>query len=181
MKRLWPWIAATVVLAAALHLALVAATPRLVNALWLSRLSAAGVPINQISHAKRPKPAVRDIVGYDNPDNLSSFMIYDLSRGPVRIHARAVREAAYWSICFVDADTNVFGLVRDQDVSGDAVDIVLVRRGQTHAVEPGERVLASPTDRGVALFRTIMPDRYDPKAVAQLAAVNAESQAEPAQ
>jgi uncharacterized membrane protein len=180
LKRAWPWVAVTLFLAVAGHFALVFATPWIVNTIWLNRLTAAGVPYNEISHAKRPKPAGKDVVGYDNPDNLPSFMLYDLSKGPVRIKAKVAREAAYWSVSFIDSDTDVFGLVRDADVKGDDVNVLLEKAGQTSAPEAGERVIRSPTDKGVVLFRLIMPNRYDAKTVARLVQANAQSHAVPA-
>lgn len=178
MKRLWPWAVAASVIAIAGHLILVINTPWLVNAMWVAKLRAAGVAMNEMGHMKRPKIAGKDVVGYDNPDNLSSFLLFDVSKSPIRIHARVVREAAYWSVCFVDDKTDVFGLVRDSDISGDYVTVVLAKPSQRVAAAQGEKVIYAPTNTGIVLFRVIMPDRTNIKAVAKLVALNADASVE---
>lgn len=172
------WLAATLVLAAAIHVAAVRATPAFVNFVWLTMLDWNGLKSNDLVHAMKPKPQGRDVVGYDNPDNVSSFIIYDVSEAPLRVRARVVREAPYWSLSFVDYETDVFALIRDKDVEGDVVTIVLAREGADYKAQEGERVVTAPTDKGVVLFRMIVPDRMDLATVQRLAAVKAESTAE---
>ena len=178
MRRNWPWVLVVLAVAVVGHFAIVAATPRLVNTVWLTFLNSAGMKANELSNGTRAKLAGRDVVGYDNPDNMSSFLIFDVSKGPVRIHVPVIRDAVYWSICAVDDDTNVFLLLRDRDLTSDDAVVVLVRTGDTYTPLKAEHVAVAPTARGVVLLRTIMRNRYDGKEVARLAAEKAKGYAE---
>lgn len=175
MNRLWPWIALTLAIAVVTQFAFVAETPWIVNSLWFRELHAAGVNSDVIYHMGRPKTAGNDVVGYDNPDDLSSFMIYDVSKHPIRIRARVIRKAAAWSICFIDDQTNVFALIRGANAHSDYLNVVLATRRQAVHRRPGERIVYAPTSTGTVLIRTIMPDRYDAAAVARLVRLNAQS------
>lgn len=178
IRRAIPWLLATLLVAAAVHVGAVFATPTIVNHSWFARLKNEGPRINVLGNARRAKPAGQDIVGYDNPDNVSSFMLFDVSETPVRLHLRVVREAAYWSVSFVADDTNVFRLIRDNDVSADALDIVLVGPHATYQPRPSEQIVRAPTQRGMVLVRMIVPDRSDAESVARLAAIKNESRSE---
>ena len=178
MTRLWPWLTATLVLSIIGHFLIVAEMPMIVNFGWLKLLHSAGMNANELSNATHAKLAGRDVVGYDNPDNISSFLIYDVSKAPLRIHAPVIRDAAYWSISAVDYSTNVFFLLRDADLTADTATIVIVGKGQVYIPRPGERVAVAPTSQGVVLIRAIVPNRYDPKQVARIIAEKATGYAE---
>lgn len=178
MKNALPWIAATAVVALMAHVFALEATPFLINRAWAERLEHDGLRPNVLAHARRAKPAGQDIVGYDNPDNVSSFMLFDVSNRPVRLHLRVVREAVYWSTAFVADDTGVFHLIRDSDVSGDVIDVVLVGPHGAYRPAPGERVVRAPTDRGSVVMRMIVPDRSDAETIARLAAIKSEGRCE---
>ncbi len=178
MKRFWPWLAATLVLSIIGHFLIVAETPAIVNFAWLKLLHSAGMNANELSNATHAKLAGRDVVGYDNPDNVSSFLIYDVSKAPLRIHVPVIRDAAYWSVSAVDYSTNVFFLLRDTDLANNSATIVIVEKGQVYIPRPGERVAVAPTAQGVVLIRAIVPNRYDPKQVAHLVAEKASAYAE---
>ena len=178
MKKIWPWLAATLVLSLVGHLLIVAEMPAIVNFGWLKLLHSAGMNANELSNATHAKLAGRDIVGYDNPDNISSFLIYDVSKSPLRIHVPVIRDAAYWSISAVDYSTDVFFLLRDADLTGNDATIVIVGKGQSYKPRPGERVAVAPTSQGVVLIRAIVQNRYDVKQVAHIVAEKAAGYAE---
>jgi len=178
VRKLWPWIVLTLALSLGGHFLIVAEMPAIVNFAWLHLLESAGMNANELSNASHAKLAGKDVVGYDNPDNISSFLIYDVSKAPLRIHVPVVRDAAYWSIAAVDYSTSVFLLLRDTDLRENSATIVLVGKGETYLPRPGEHVAVAPTLRGVVLIRTIAPNRYDRKQVAHLIAEKAKGYAE---
>lgn len=97
---------------------------------------------NRLYHGKI-KRAPKDIVPLDNPDNLSSFAIYDVSRHPVRIRAAVSRGAPYWSIALTAYNTDSFYVVNDRQVSGDIVSVVITRTGDSFGPCEGDRVVAA--------------------------------------
>jgi uncharacterized membrane protein len=179
MTKLWPWLSATLVPSIMGHFLIVAEMPAIVNFGWLKLLHSAGMNANELSNATHAKLAGRDVVGYDNPDNISSFLIYDVSKAPLRIHVPVIRDAAYWSISAVDYSTNVFFLLRDTDLKDDTASIVIVAKNQPYTPRPGERIAVAPTSQGVVLIRAIVPNRYDPEQVAHIIAEKAIGYAEP--
>lgn len=134
---------------------------------------------NRLYHGKI-KRAPKDIVPLDNPDNLSSFAIYDVSRHPVRIRAAVSRGAPYWSIALTAYNTDSFYVVNDRQVSGDTVSVVITRMGDSFVPCEGDRVVAAPSEKGIVLVRTILPQARDGAALEALMATQTLASMEPA-
>jgi len=149
------WIAATLAVAALVHLASLYLLPHLVMARALSLM---GAP-NTIHFGKRPDAAARGVVR-PSPDLLYATCPFDLAKGPLRVTAR-VPHATYWSVSAFDADTNNFFVKNDRQVTGDTIELLLVQRGKAwppldNALE--RVILFPPTEKGLILFRTLIDD-----------------------
>jgi uncharacterized membrane protein len=154
--RNWKWIAATLLIAAVVHGASVLLLPRLV--MFRAMAGTTGpAGINTMVHAPRPSSRSRGVVR-PSPDLLYSICVYDLSaaNGAVRVSTHDAPQT-YWSVSVFDADTNNFHALNDRQAKTGAADFVLVTAGRSFAA--GELpVVATPTNRGIVLFRTLVND-----------------------
>jgi uncharacterized membrane protein len=152
----WPWFAATLVVALAVHLASVVLLPHVVMSRALDRLTRRA-DFNTISHGTRPNSDSRAIVR-PSPDLLYSTCPYDLSRGPLLVWARVPR-GTYWSVSAFDANTNNFFVRNDRQAANGEVHLVLTPPDQDkQPVVKGAIRVSSPTMRGLVLIRTLIND-----------------------
>jgi uncharacterized membrane protein len=154
--RNWKWIAATLLMAAAVHVAAVFFLPRLImlrTVAGISKLTAA----NTIFHAPRPNSSSRGVVR-PSPDMLYSICVYDLgaAAGAIRVSTHDMPET-YWSVSLFDVDTNNFYALNDRQTKAGAADFLLAAPG-TSAESAGLPVVVAPTNRGIVLFRTLISD-----------------------
>jgi uncharacterized membrane protein len=156
--RAWiGWIAATIVVAAAVHLASVWVLPHTVMHIALNRMGA----MNTIHHQKRVDEHARGVVR-PSPDLLYSACPFDLSNGSLEVKA-PVPPNTYWSVSAFDTDTDNFFALNDRQIGGQPLElIILPPRG---GVEPmhiaGRLVIRAPTTRGLVLFRTLVNSEKD--------------------
>ena len=150
-----PWSAATVIIATLVHLGSMYELPRLVTARALARMG----PPNAMHFAPRSDETSRTVVR-PSPDLLYAACPFDLSKGPLKVTAR-VPHSTYWSVAAYDAAANNF-FVRDaMQITGDAIEIIALRRGTPlpHLDNAAERiVLFAPTAKGVVLIRLFIND-----------------------
>ncbi|HSZ74291.1 MAG TPA: DUF1254 domain-containing protein, partial [Rhizomicrobium sp.] len=112
-----------------------------------------GAP-NAMHHAPRVDANARTVVR-PSPDLLYSECSFDLTKGPLRVNA-VVPAGTYWSVSAFDSRTNNFFVLDDRTAKG-GVDFVLAMKGA--AIHAGAlRVVISPTEHGVLLFRTLIND-----------------------
>ncbi|HXC56092.1 MAG TPA: DUF1254 domain-containing protein [Rhizomicrobium sp.] len=154
LRRNWAWIAATLLLAAAVHVASVMLTPHVIMALTMRGIASRAGLLNHMVHGRRPTAASRGVVR-PSPDLLYSSCVYDLSGGPVRVHASGM-PATYWSVSLFDADTDNFYVVNDRQAKTGGVDFLIVPPSQDRPL-PGN-VVRSPSLRGLVLVRTLIDD-----------------------
>lgn len=148
-SRLLPWVALTLVIAVIVHGATLVALPHFIMSQAMSKMGA----INTIHHGRRVDETSRGVVR-PSPDLLYSSCPYDLSAGPLRVHA-PVPPGTYWSVSAFDADTDNY-FVRNDRQSGGVVDFYVVHGAA--ALPPGATTILSPTRRGLLLFRTLIND-----------------------
>lgn len=149
------WLGATLMVAALVHMGSVRALPRIAMARALARIG----PSNVMHYSERPNASSRLIVR-PNPDMLSAFCPFDLSKGPVKLIAR-VAHSTYWSVSAYDAATNNFFVRDDQQIAGNAIEVVALRRGMRLPPlggAPEQAILISPTKRGLFLVRLLIDD-----------------------
>ena len=154
LGRSWIYVAAALVIAVGTHVALVMAVPHLVMARALQKMSARH-GFNVMTHMPRPDATARGVVR-PSPDLLYSACPFDLMQAPGGVlHVRATAMPdTYWSVSVFDADTNNIFVLNDRQAKNDAVDFVIV--GPHQDKEPLARIVRSPTERGLVLFRTLI-------------------------
>ena len=154
-RDLGSWLAATLAIALLVHFGTLYALPRLVMRRALRTM---GEP--NAMHFGTPPTAASRVVVRPSPDILYASCPFDLSSGPLRVTA-SVPHSTYWSVSAFDAATNNFFVRNDRQVTGDALELLLVQRGQTlslsdHALE--RVIVFAPSKRGLLLFRTVIDD-----------------------
>ena len=154
-RRLGSWLAVTLAIALLVHFGTLYALPRLVMRRALRTM---GEP-NSMHFGTRPTAASR-IVVRPSPDILYASCPFDLSSWPLRVIA-SVPHSTYWSVSAFDSATNNFFVRNDREVTGDSIELLLVRRGQTLPLSDNalQRVIVvAPSKRGLLLFRTVVDD-----------------------
>jgi uncharacterized membrane protein len=156
IARNWKWIAATLLVAAAMHAATVLFLPRLIMLRTVASISKQAAA-NTILHAPRPNARSRGVVR-PSPDMLYSICVYDLGAagGAIRVSTHDMPET-YWSVSLFDVDTNNFYALNDRQTKAGAADFLLAAPG-TSAESAGLPVVVPPTNRGIVLFRTLIND-----------------------
>lgn len=155
-RREWTgWIGATFVVAMLVHLVVLHELPRYIMARTLARIG----PPNAMYFGRRPD-ATFHLVVRPSPDLLYAACPFDLSKGPLRVTAR-VPHSTYWSVSAFDSATNNFFVRNDQQITGNAIEIIALRRGMT-LPSPGNApehvILFAPTTTGLFLFRLLIND-----------------------
>lgn len=156
IARSWKWIAATLLVAAAVHGASVLVLPRLIMTRTMAGI-AKSAGINTITHAPRATWRSRGVVR-PSPDLLYSICVYDLGAtdGAVRVSTHDMPET-YWSVSMFDANTNNFYALNDRQAKTGTADFLLVGSGRS-AGAGRLPVVTAPTNRGIVLFRTLVHD-----------------------
>lgn len=162
MKRwIGPLIVAVVAGFAGWYLTL-AATPMVIMDQAWERLAAQS-GFNQMTHAPLVSAESQTIVR-PSPDLAYSVCAFDLTDGPIKVHAHPV-PGHYWSLTVFDSETNVAFVESDRDSNGTPVDVVLATADQ--AMPGGVRKITMPSIKGVALLRVLLNDRAEFGAVSR--------------
>lgn len=155
MKRLVCPALLAVGVAVATHYAAVLAFPYLRMEAAMRGISG-GERVNVWLHARRVTPDSRRVVR-PAPEFAYSSCVYDLSQHPLRLHVAAWPR--YWSLSLYAANTDNFLTLGDRDHPA-GVDLVLT------AGDAPAAAVHSPSTRGIALIRRLVPDAEDWTAVA---------------
>jgi uncharacterized membrane protein len=160
----WGFVAAALAIAVGVHLASVAAIPRVVMGIALEKMTQRG-GINTMTHALRATAASRGVVR-PSPDLLYSACPFDLDKagGALRVRSFGM-PPSYWSVSVFDARTDNVYVLNDRQAKDGAVDFVIVGPRDGGALRA--KSVRVPTARGLVLFRTLI-DRD-----AHLAAIDA--------
>ena len=160
IAKSWKWIAATLLVAAVVHGASMFLLPRLIMLRTMAGIAKQTAGINTILHSPRADWHSRGVVR-PSPDLLYSICVYDLDAagGAVRVSTHDMPKT-YWSVSVFDADTNNFYALNDRQASTGAADFVLTAPGKSTGAGRLP-VIATPTGRGIVLFRTLVNDEAD--------------------
>ncbi len=135
------------------HVALVLAVPNVLMRVAMNRISENGAAINRFQFGDRTTQNSRGVVR-PSPDLAYSSCVYDLSDGPLLVSAAPSPGQGYVSLSVFAANTdNVAALDSSQYPQG--IRFVLAMPGQAAPV--GERVIQSPSARGIILDRRLAP------------------------
>ena len=159
----WIWIGLTLLVAMLVHLGSLYAIPRMVMRRVMRRMG----PPNTIRYGGRPT-AGRG-VARPSPDMLYASCSFDLSTGPLLVTAH-VPHSTYWSVSAFDSATNNFFVRNDRQVTGDSLQVVLMRHGQRPPAlaSPEHAIVFAPSRRGVVLFRTVIDENKNLPALTAL-------------
>ncbi|HQV02831.1 MULTISPECIES: DUF1254 domain-containing protein [unclassified Novosphingobium] len=141
------------VAAAVGHVGLVYVTPHFLMNIAMKRISQDGKLINQFYFGPRTTQNSRGVVR-PSPDLAYSSCAYDLSGGPLLIEAQPSPDNGYVSISVFAANTDNIA-VFDSAINPQGIRFVLAREGQ--ATPAGEKVVISPSDKGIVLDRRLAP------------------------
>lgn len=154
MNRKAALVATFLIAALAGHLGLVLATPHVLMRGAMKKLSGPDAKVNGFVFGPRTTSASRNVVR-SSPDLAYSSCVFDLSKGPLRIEAAPTADGGYASISIFAANTDNIA-VFDTSQFPAGIRFVLARKGD--AARPGERMVFSPTDKGIILDRRLAPN-----------------------
>ncbi|MFN0119734.1 MAG: DUF1254 domain-containing protein [Blastocatellia bacterium] len=177
MKKLLPWIVATVALAALLHIISMWYLPQFLTARAVQRIYArrqTGVPVNTMTHGVL-RVAGTDTVVRDNPDTVTSLAVYDLSARPLRVKCVIPPQDNYWSVSFFDWNTDNYRVINDRTAKAKEFEVVLVKPNSQYQQRGNEEVIVAPSARGIALIRMIVTDRNNKEELAKLSEAQKQS------
>lgn len=159
MSPVRKWFLGVILGAVVLHVLAVWSAPRLIMAIAIDRIGARAGGANTLEHAPRITEASRDVVR-PAPDLAYSVCVYDVSAGPVRLVLP--KTATYASVSLFDDTTNNFLVVNDRSVEGAAQEIWVVGSATQAGTPPASvQVVEAPSDKGVVLFRRVIPSDAD--------------------
>lgn len=160
MSRWIGWISSVLAVAVIVHVATLHVLSRRIDRRIESRVFANIGRLNAMHFGRRPDENSRGVVR-PSPDLLYASCPFDLSKGPLRLIAH-VAHTTYWSVAGFDAATNNFFVRDDRQVTGDVIDLIVVRPGMTPPPSsPGETIVHAPTDKGLFLTRILINDERD--------------------
>ena len=148
-------ISAVLLLAAVFHVLTLAAFPTLVMLALKRSTEKAGHPMNTLIHAPRVTADSKRVVR-PSPDLLYSACGFDVSEKPLKIIAPV--PDTYWSVSFFASNTDNFFVLNDRQARSKRVEILLVGPGASPPKPGRARVIVSPTDQGVIIFRMLIMD-----------------------
>ena len=154
MKGVGKYVVTALLVAVAVHLAFIYATPRVLMNIAFERLSTSGA--NTWRLGPRVTASSRTIVR-PSPDFAYSACAYDLSGGPLTL--RVAPWPQYWSLSLYAANSDNYFVIDDREARAGA-EIVLARSGRA-APDTSLQVVRSPSTRGIALIRRLAPSAAD--------------------
>jgi len=155
MKKIIPWIIATLVVSVIVHVVTIAAIPTAIMGVVGYKSRKAGITANTIVHAPMVTEKARRVVR-PSPDLIYSSIGYDVRETAIRVTAPI--PDTYWSLSIFSSDTENFYVINDQQIDGKAIDLILYGKGGKPA-DTGEAIaVESPSARGVVLLRMLIKD-----------------------
>jgi uncharacterized membrane protein len=151
MKSLLHWLGVAALVAMIAHLAVIFTAPYVLMGGAMKKLSGHGRAVNQFVFSPRTTEASRAVVR-PSPDLAYGACVYDLAKGPLRVHAAPWSD--YMSISVFQANSDNIFVMNDRQAPG-GVDFVLAKKGQ--ATPAGVKVVISPSDKGIILDRRLAP------------------------
>ena len=160
------WLVILIVLAVIFYYLTLWVTPYYVQYKFASKHKGTA---NTINFAAKPSSENARVVPLPNPDFLYSTIGYNVSDSILKITG-PVPDSTYWSLAVYQANsTNVF-VVNDQQVDKQ-FEFYLVKDG-THSAFidslPKEKIITTPSSRGLVLFRYLISKAYPLDTLANL-------------
>jgi uncharacterized membrane protein len=155
MKKVIPWIIATVILAVIFHFVTIMAVPNSIMRLLAYKNEKVGRKVNTIYHRPPVSEKSRGVVR-PSPDLIYSAISYDISKNSLRISAPI--PDTYWSLSIFASDTENFYVINDKQVQSNNIELILTGKGKKQPSIENAILVESPSDRGVVLLRMLIQD-----------------------
>lgn len=143
------WVGVTLLLAIAVHFAVLILYPH-VQIAYLQRRLIKEVGANNLRHGARPSSKDRIVVG-PCPDLIYSIGVYDVSEKPLRITASL--PGSYMSLSLYAHNTDNFFVKNDRQLESSKFDFVLVGPRAPEPHVQGVPTVRVPSSTGIILFR----------------------------
>ena len=164
------WLLGVLLGAAVVHLAAVAALPRLAMRAAMNRMQLA--PVNGFAQAPLATEKSRGIVR-PSPDLAYSILVFDVKQRALAVTVPLTQP--YTSLSGFAANTDNFFAINDLTAGASEISVVVVGPDTPRGGLAGARVIESPSDRGILLVRRVVPSA---DAFAEIDAVRRRASAE---
>ena len=178
MKFLIRWVIPTFLLAAILHLFSIWFFPVIASSVGAGLIrKSGGVEWNEFYHFSLPTADSGEIMA--SPDIIYSFASYDVAKGTVRLHCVIPDTDNYWSVSLYD--WNAANFFVENDLTAPTHEFVLIITESSARYQPrgNERVVVSPTAKGMVFIRSVVSDRDNKEELALITAAQKKSTIEP--
>jgi len=155
MKRILFWLTATVLFAAIGHVSTVLYIQFNLRSKAIAKITAER-PLNTLS-LLAPIGAKTMFIPLLSPDISYSYCSYDIGARPLRV--RVNLPSTYWSLAAYSKTGINFFTINDQQVKTEKLEIVFALEQQKNQLEEGTTIVTAPTQTGLFLFRTFVPNR----------------------
>jgi len=125
--------------------------------------------VNQPRFGEQPNAENSRVIPLPNPDFLYSTINYDLDESVLKISG-IVPDSTYWSISAYQENTTNYFVENEEKVKA-KFEYYLAPEGSTsEALKniPKEKIIYSPTKKGLVLFRYLVSKAYPVKTLAEL-------------
>ena len=152
------WLSVCVILAAAVHLVVVYATPVVLTSLTLNRLLEIAPANTMFHHPEGTVTMAKEELA--NPNMLISTCVFDVSNKPLRVETRVPE--TFWSLAMYTRDRKAFFVLNESQTPVKNVTIDLV--GPTSARDYLKQdisvpIIESPNDQGIIVMRVLASDQ----------------------
>jgi uncharacterized membrane protein len=89
------------------------------------------------------------------PDVLYSVLSYDVTEEPLWLSVPVWRDP-FWSLSLLSDSAEEFFAVDDQSIEGKTLELVILGPGRSLQPDENVRVVASPSESGVAVVRAVL-------------------------
>lgn len=151
-RPLLRWVLPVALIAAATHLAVIFAVPRVVMRRVMNGVAAHAAP-NTPYHAP-PATAATRAIPLPSPDLLYSVCALDVSDGPVSVSVTPGAE--YLSLAVFDANTDNIFVTNDQQAGGQPISLLILGPASPDpAPRAGRQIVRLGTPSGLLLLRAL--------------------------
>ena len=164
------WLLGVLLGAAVVHLAAVAALPRLAMRTAMNRMQLA--PVNAFAHSPLATEKARAIVR-PSPDLAYSILVFDVNERALAVSVPLT--PPYTSLSGFAVNTDNFFAISDLTAGAGEISVLVVGPNTPRDGLAGARVIESPSDRGILLVRRVVPSAA---AFAEIDAVRRRASAE---
>ncbi len=155
MKKFLFWITATFLFAAIGHVATILYSQLTLQSQAITKITA-GKPLNTLGLIASARSKSM-FVPLASPDISYGYCSYDISLRPIRI--RVNLPPTYWSLAAYSKNGINFFTINNRQVNTRKLEIVFASEQHKAQLEEGTTIVTPPTETGLFLFRTFVPNR----------------------